>query len=473
MTARFHISLRAILITIVVVGVLHAQEKLPETPPGKIVRRFIETFNAADDGKMRQFFLDNVSKSGLEEQPVESRIEGMKMFRSDAKSLAVMKLLDASPLSISVVAKAGNGETLTLTFNFDKNDKFAGLRIELGEQSPSTGPPMSGTELVAAVEQYLTERTRDDKFSGAVLIAHDTTILFKKAYGDADKRFNVPNRTDTKFNIGSINKFFTRLAIVQLAEQGKLLLDEPVITYLPDYPNWTVAEKIKINQLLSMKSGMGDVFGQKFENTPKDKIRALEDYLEFFVNDTLLFEPGTQRRYSNAGFIVLGLIVEKLTGQDYYSYVREHVFHPAGMANTGWYASDEVVPNIATGYEHPERDDHTWISNIHTLPGRGSSAGGGYTTVDDMLTFIHELLQGKFLSPKYTEWMLTNNLPANDARLPLKRGSIGIAGGTGGVNAAVEFDAETGTIVIVLSNYSPPSAEEVDMKIMGWMKRMK
>jgi len=230
---------------------------------------------------------------------------------------------------------------------------------------------------------------------------------------------------------------------------------------------------VTIDQLLNMSSGMGDFFGEKFDNTPKDKIRTLYDYLQFFVNDTLLFEPGTQRRYSNAGYTVLGLIVEKVAGKDYYSYVREHIFARAGMKNSDWFPSDGVVPNLATGYAHPEGDERTWISNVHMLPGRGSSAGGGYSTLDDLQMFIHALLNGKLLSPKYTEWMLTSTLPATDPPMPLKHGGIGIAGGTAGVNAAVEFDAESGNIVIVLSNYGPPAAEAVSKQIREMMRRVK
>ncbi|HCV42431.1 MAG TPA: hypothetical protein DGH68_03035, partial [Bacteroidetes bacterium] len=197
------------------------------------------------------------------------------------------------------------------------------------------------------------------------------------------------------------------------------------------------------------------------------------DYLQFFVNDSLLFEPGTQRRYSNAGYIVLGLIVERLSGQDYYTYVHDHIFKPALMNNSDWFASDAVTPNLATGYTHPERDEHTWISNIHELPGRGSSAGGGYSTLDDLYSFIHALLGGKLLNARYSEWMLTSMLPQTDPPLPLKHGGIGIAGGTAGVNAAVELDAESGNVVIVLANYDPPAAEAVSKTIRELMKRVK
>ncbi|MFN0159006.1 MAG: serine hydrolase domain-containing protein [Bacteroidota bacterium] len=475
MASSFRLLHTTILMIVALSGTLSAQVNLPDTRQGNIVQDFIAAFNSGGDTAMRQFFLDHVSKEGLADRPADVRVERIRMIRNDMKSLTLLQVLDTSATAMAVLAKSGRGEEMTLTFNFDTTlqHKFVSLGIEMGEREPIGGPPLSKKEFLKSVEDHINAAVREGKFSGAVLIARGNSVLLKKAYGAADKRFNVPNRTDTKFNLGSINKFFTRIAIAQLAQAGKLSFDKPIITYLPDYPNRSVAEKVTINQLITMTSGMGDFFGEKFANTPKDKIRTLNDYLQLFVNDSLLFEPGTQRRYSNAGYIVLGLIVERLSGQDYYSYVRDHIFTPAGMNNSDWFPSDAVTPNIATGYVHPEGDEQTWISNIHALPGRGSSAGGGYSTLDDLYRFIHALLGGKFLNARYSEWMLTNTHPQSDPPLPLKHGGIGIAGGTAGVNAAVELDAESGDVVIVLANYDRPSAEAVSKTIRGLMKRVR
>jgi CubicO group peptidase (beta-lactamase class C family) len=455
---------------------LAAQVVIPDTPGGKIAKQYIEAFNSGDDAKLRQFFLDNIPAKGLADRPVEARLERAKQFREEVKSLTPEKILDAGPTSFAVVAKAGNGDMLTLTFELDNTDqsKLAGLRIDLGEQAPSSSPAAMGqAEFAKFVGDYLAQSAQDDKFSGAVLVVHDSTVILKKAYGDAEKGFHVPNGIGTKFNLGSINKYFTRLAIGQLAEAGKLSLDKPVIDYLPDYPNKAIASKVTIEQLLAMKSGMGDVFGEKFVATPKSKIRTLDDYLQLFVNDTLLFEPGTKRQYSNAGFVVLGLIVERLSGQDYYSYVTDHIFAPAGMKNSGWFPSDAMPSNTAIGYTHPRGEQQAWKSNTSELPGRGSSAGGGYSTLDDLRNFVRALLNGKLVSPRYSEWMLTGVLPQTDPPLPLKQGGMGIAGGVPGVNASVDFSAESGDIVIVLANYDPPSAEAVGKKIREAMRAVK
>jgi CubicO group peptidase (beta-lactamase class C family) len=279
-----------------------------------------------------------------------------------------------------------------------------------------------------ALGAYLDALVARDLFSGTVLLARNGQPLFFKSYGMANKEWNVPNTNDTKYNLGSINKFFTMLALRQLRDAGKLDFDKTVRTYLPDYPS-NIADRITIKQLIEHRSGMGDMFGPEFDATPKNRLRTLADYLPLFVGKPLLFEPGTQQRYSNAGYIVLGLIIEKVSGTSYYDYVREHIFKPAGMTSTDSYTPDEIIPRRATGYSR--RDAAGMHANIYTLPGRGSSAGGGYSTAEDLLRLL----------------------------MTLPKQGLGIGGGAPGLNAAVEMEDEWQ--IIVLSNYDPPTAEEV------------
>ena len=168
-----------------------------------------------------------------------------------------------------------------------------------------------------------------------MLVARGDQVLVHEARGLASREYAAANRTATRFNLGSINKLFTRVAIGQLAEQGKLSLDDTIGKFLPAYPNREAAAKVTVRQLLDMTSGVGDFFGKKFADTPKDRIRTLEDYLPFFAAEPLLFAPGSQRRYSNGGYVVLGLIVAKASGQSYFDYVRDHIYSPAGMTATG------------------------------------------------------------------------------------------------------------------------------------------
>ena len=306
--------------------------------------------------------------------------------------------------------------------------------------------------VVAAVDKAAAE----DRFSGVVLLAKDGNPVMTKAWGYADPAKTTPNRTDTKFNLGSINKFFTKVAIGQLAAAGKLSLNDTIRKHLPDYPS-PAADKITIEQLIEHRSGLGDIFGEKFMGSHA-KLRSLADYEPLFANEPLQFEPGTQQKYSNAGYVVLGLIIERISGQSYYDYVRDHITKPLGMSDTASYAIDENVPNRAIGLTKrgPDGPLLERRANTNTLPARGSSAGGGYSTAADLLRFANALNAGKLLPERWTNWVFTNDLDG-------KGRNLGIAGGSPGVNALVEI--EPPYTLVVLSNFDPPSAEQIGQAV--------
>lgn len=287
--------------------------------------------------------------------------------------------------------------------------------------------------ITPALAAYLADLTGRDLFSGTVLVAKNGKPLFFHSYG-------AGNDNHTKYNLGSINKLFTTVAMKQLRDLGRIDFNKTLRTYLPDYPS-PIADRITIRQILDHKSGLGDFFGPQYMSADKQKIRKLSDYLPFFVDKPLEFEPGARNRYSNAGYIVLGLVIEQITGMSYYDYVRQNIFVPAGMASTDSYPSDAKIANRAIGMTKrgregplPERR-----ANTASLPGRGSSAGGGYSTAMDLLRFADFLRKMKGMTPG------------------------GWAGGAPGVNAAFEVDDPW--TIIVLGNYDPPAAEEVAMNI--------
>jgi CubicO group peptidase (beta-lactamase class C family)/predicted aspartyl protease len=337
-------------------------------------------------------------------------------------------------------------------------------------------PKMTDTDIIKETQTYLEQVVKEDAFSGAVLIAKDGKSIFEKAYGLANKGSNTPNNPETKFNLGSINKSFTGVAIAQLAQQGKLSFNDPISKYLPEYPNKTVASKVTIHQLLTHTSGMGMYFNEEFMRR-RASLKTLADLLPLFVNDPLSFEPGEKVQYSNSGYVVLGLIIEKVTRQSYFDYVREHIFQLAGMKNTDSYELEQSVPNLATGYTNmgltgrPEpgpRQDST-----PHLTGKGNSAGGGYSTLEDMLKFGQALIGHKLLNQQYTDIILKNQMPpgqpasgygffsveVNGTR------AIGNNGGGPGINATFTVYPELGYTVVVMSNYDPPSASKVTTRI--------
>jgi D-alanyl-D-alanine carboxypeptidase len=328
-------------------------------------------------------------------------------------------------------------------------------------QPSPPAPAIKPAELARKLDAALQELSAKDEFSGVVLVAQKGAPVFQKAYGLQSQEYGVPNNLETKFNVGSIDKIFTEIAIGQLLEQGKIAsVDDNLEKYLPDYPNHEAASTVTLRQILNMQSGIGDFFGPDFRSSPKDKFRSIADYLPLFAGKPLAFPPGTKRQYANGGFIVLGAVIEKLTGGSYYDYVRDNIFKPLGMEHTDFYEGDVPTPNLASGYTHRGSESGPRRNNIYTRPAKGSSAGGGYSTAGDLLKFANAMDAGKIKMPSFEE---DAPKPPN-ASLGSMRG-IGIAGGAPGLNAALETGLPGGYAIVVLSNYDPPSADEVSGKI--------
>ena len=316
----------------------------------------------------------------------------------------------------------------------------------------NTPAPLPEDILVSRLGSTVDSLARADQFSGVVLLVRNGAPVFQRAWGMADREARRPNDLETAFNLGSINKVFTATAIRQLAAAGRLDLDSLLGKYWPDYPNAAVASQVTIRQLLNHRSGIG---GNIFDAPPggtRHDVRHNRDYLQLFVNEPLQFPPGTQQAYSNAGYVVLGLLVERLSGEDYYAYVDRHIYQPAGMTHTAAYPADSLPPNTAIGYTRGDEDAPPTAPlrrNTDLLPGRGSAAGGGYSTAGDLERFLQALRDGK----------IPGGPPAG----------IGVAGGTVGVNAVVEGGLPGGYDLIVLTNLDPPAAMRVSRLVRGWL----
>jgi CubicO group peptidase (beta-lactamase class C family) len=327
-----------------------------------------------------------------------------------------------------------------------------------------------GKELGAFIDQL----AASDSFSGAVLVAKDEKPIFRKAYGTANKDGNVQNQVTTKFNLGSMNKMFTGVAVAQLAEQGKLSFNDTVGKYLPDYPNKAVAAKVTIHQLLTHTSGLGDFFNEKF-SAEQAGFKRVTDYLPVFANDPLAFEPGQRWQYSNAGYIVLGAIIERVTGQTYYDYIRKHIYEPAGMTHTGFYPPVGDLPDSATPYTNlgPKGTGQGPRHATKRDELRGGPAGGGYSTVDDLLKFSIALRHHKLLSAQYTDIVTAGKVDAPFGKYGYGFGdvyfngvhSFGHNGGAPGISTQFDVYPDLGYTVIVLSNYDPPAMVKVLSKI--------
>ncbi|MBD3164968.1 serine hydrolase [bacterium] len=318
---------------------------------------------------------------------------------------------------------------------------------------------MSDSEKVVLIETLFQELSKINRFSGTALVARGEEVLFTTAQGRANYRYEVPNRVDTRINIGSINKSFTAVAIAVLVEEGRLAFDDPVAKHIPDYPLPEVAQKVTLHHLLTHTSGIADYWNDEFERH-WHQIRTVEELLPYYGEEPLAFEPGEQWSYSNGGFALLGLIIERVSGMDYYDFMRERVYAPAGMVNTDCYELDKAVPNLAFGYLPPEGDGLR-RSNIFLHASKGSPAGGGYATVEDFHRFFLALQNGTLVSKEMLQTMITPKAemgPGHEYGYGFGVNSaapitwIGHTGGAPGINAVFHFNPETGWMYAVLAN---------------------
>jgi CubicO group peptidase (beta-lactamase class C family) len=245
---------------------------------------------------------------------------------------------------------------------------------------------------------------------------------------------------DTRFNIGSINKAFTKMAVEQLVAQKKLARTDTLGTLIPDYPQ-TISRTATVEQLLNHTAGVSDFFGPAFNEAAKNRFRSNEDYFRFVSTLPPTFAPGARNQYCNGCYIVLGAIVERIAKVPYEKYVAEHIFAPAGMKDTGFLQIDAMEPRVAMGYT-TRGGDGVLRSNVLMHGAAGSAAGGSYSTVRDLLAFA---------------------AAQKDGRLPAG-GMMQIAGGAPGTNAILQ--SEGAWTVVVLTNLDPPSGEDLGEAVM-------
>ncbi len=459
--------------------------QLPDTPAGRRMSAYLEAWNAHDPAKLEAFVRSAFSPAALAERPVEARLAFHAQVRGEHGGFAVQKIIDSQPGTLMLqVRGTTSGTLLRLGIEVEPKEPHhvLGFRIQLGggEGEPAPAPASAETPLSldgakAAIDAEISAAAKDDRFAGVVAIRRGETAWYERAVGAANRETQIPNRMETRFNLGSIQKFFTQTVIARLCQEGKLRLDDKLIEVLPSYPNPAVARRVTIGQLVEHTAGFGDFFGAAFRAEPR-KVRTLTDYLSLFVDQPLMFEPGARFEYSNAGFIVLGLVIEAKTGLPYDEAVRRFVFEPAGMKSTSLDPVENEAPDRAVGYRKPQGPGGVWTPNRGGLPGKGSSAGGGYSTAADLIRFVDALRADRLVDFGWTEWLLgapalaDGSKPASGAR---HQRSLGVAGGSEGVNAVLFFDLADGSVTAVLANLDEPAAERLFERIRGLLGRVR
>jgi CubicO group peptidase (beta-lactamase class C family) len=263
------------------------------------------------------------------------------------------------------------------------------------------------------LKKIIDESSRKLGLSGAVYVKQGKDVLSEIAYDYANRVEEIPNTIHTRFGIASGCKLFTAIGICQLVDRGVLSFDTPLKECLNiDFPYFS--ESVTIHHLLTHTSGIPDYFDEEVMNDYEDlwkerpvyQMRSLKDFLPLFQTNKMKFEPGERFHYNNAGYILLGLIIEQQTGKDFADYIGSEVFQKADMKSSGYFSMDQLPRNTAMGYIHNIEED-TWKTNIFSIPAKGGSDGGAFTTAPDMIKLWESLFAFTLLNEDTTRKLLT------------------------------------------------------------------
>lgn len=428
-----------------------------ETPTLRVFKQWLEAFNSGDASRISAFW-QKYGRSGFGD-----RVEGDLQLRAMTGAMTIFRVEEDTKTHVVILLKEARGSFSESTMDLQSTDPPVVSRM-MGHPVP---PPASSQnaaanddDLIARVQEHVAGTSGRDAFSGAVLIAHGGQVLLDKAWGMADSAKQIPNTPDTQFCIGSMNKMFTAVAVLQLVEQGRLSLDVPIASYWPDYPNHDLAARVTIRELLNHTGGTGDIFNPEYE-AHRSETRSLADYVKLFGSRPTAFTPGTRFEYSNYGFILLGRIIEIVSGEPYQSYVREHIYLPAGMLQSDSRPESDHVQNRAIGYTHGPGN---LVPNTNQMPWSGTSAGGGYSTVHDLFLFAEALQSGKLIKPELLQEATKGSRARPDYGMGfyvLPDGGYGHGGGAPGINGELHILPHSGYVLVALANRDPRMATNI------------
>jgi len=454
----------AVFLVLNVAGVTcSAQVQFPDTPAARQCAAWLQAFNRGDREAYRDFL----------QKKFPSRVERLDQdldFRERTGGFELRKVEESTPAKLVALVQERASDQfgrLTLEVEAVEPHQITSLALRaIPRPAEFPLPHGSESELIADLRKRLETDAAAGSFAGTVLVSKNGKPIFAEAYGLADREHRTPNTLKTLFRIGSMNKMFTAVATLQLVQANKLGLNDALGKYLTDYPNKEIAA-VTIRELLTHTGGTGDIFGPEFD-AHRLELHTLQDYLKLYGRRGVKYDPGSTFEYSNYGFILLGLVIEKVSGKSYYDYVREHIFAPAGMASSGSEPEDQAVTDRSIGYTKMGANTQ-WQPNTNTLPYRGTSAGGGYSTVEDLLRFANALQENKLLNAHYTEMLTAGKAGTPDSTYAYGfvdhkiNGTrcFGHSGGAPGMNGDLEICPGRGYVVAVLANIDPPAASRV------------
>jgi len=462
------------LISIVGLGIAQTKQPAPkpqEEPGSPALKNLIEAINSRDPGRIASFVLKNFDTNHADQDSWSTHCcepnEVARTLDNIGRRSGGLIVESAYPHGTGITAFAKTklkGGKLYIDLECGNTEpcrieSYQILSLSPGPQNflPKPQADVSTEKRLETLKRAFEGASAGQLFSGTVLIARHGKVQFRGAYGEADRARHIPVSIDTPFFIASLGKLFTSVAVAQLVSEGKLSYDQPIIRYLPDYPNKVAASKITLRELLTHTSGLADIFSRQSPPTP---LRRLRDYYPLFASDPLLFEPGRGQSYSNTGFLVASMIVESVSGEEFRHYLADHIFGPAGMRRT---SSEEPYGRAIRYYrnnvEDPLNVDAPWISAEafygKLLKGPAVGPGGEYSTVEDLFRFAEALESGKLLDRTGFEMLVQQGLGCQCTSQQSKL-IFAHTGGGPGVDTGLKLYVHRNAVSVFLSNYSPP-----------------
>lgn len=447
-----------------------ASATLPDTAVGRLAKEVIQRVNADTPAEVRQW-APSVLAASIANDDKAAFVTDLVSAARDSGGLDVFDVRTdpRQPGLLEVAVKARrDGQRALFVLAADPGHMGQLAQAALAPMQNSAlyagwpKGPVSHAALRKLVHTTLDRLARESDFSGCVSVAEHGKTVVDECRGLANRSFNVPITNQTRFRIGSLDKMFTGVAIAQLVEAGKLSWNDTLAKLVPGYPDHAVASKITVWELLHHTAGLGDfLVPAYFEH--RTRYVDLADYIGLIADQPLVARPGKQWSYSNAGYILLGRIIENVSGESYAEYVRRHIFLPAHMDSSGFSRMDEVVPWLAVGYYHDGLFARPWTANWLKIPYKGGPAGGGYSTDGDLLRFAAALQGGKLVDNATLAEIFANEVPVGPGgigagfgdRVSHGRHIRGHQGGIEGVTADLAIVWGTGAAVALTSNEGP------------------
>ncbi|AUP81208.1 serine hydrolase [Flavivirga eckloniae] len=334
---------------------------------------------------------------------------------------------------------------------------------------------------VEQIDKLINTYVEYGKFNGSVLVSDQGKVIYKKGFGMANMEWDIPNQPNTKHRLGSITKQFTAMLILQLAAEGKLDLQAPITQYLPDYPKAT-GDKITTHHLLTHTSGIPNYtsFPRFFQDESRNPYTP-DEFVKKFSDKILEFTPGERFNYSNSGYFLLGVLVEKLSGKTYEEALHDHIFAPLNMNDTGYDHHGVILKNRATGYQ---KKGNGYINSNYLDMSIPYAAGSLYSTVEDLYLWDQALYTNKLLSQKFMDLYFKPHIPAfgnshyaygwGVGKSPIGKSTdsiytIGHGGGINGFNTNISRATSDKSLVVLLNNTGGAPLNQITRAIRGIM----